>query len=150
MTDQEKWESAKIANMRNQKVNIIRDPIDIKRLKSNIINNYMLTFNWNKMTNEGKMNKYFLIGKEPNAGNNWGQEEKRVTEDEIVGWPHWLNGQESEQTLGDSERQGSLMCYSSWGCKESDTTEQLNKNNKVQLTITGTRWNIKVEWLYVD
>ena len=82
MTDQEKWESAKIANMRYQKVNIIRDPIDIKRLKSNIINNYMLTFNWNKMTNEGKMNKYFLIGKDPNAGNNWGQEEKRVTEDD--------------------------------------------------------------------
>ena len=74
-----------------------------------------------------------------------------MTEDEMVGWLHCFNGQESEQTSGDSERQGSLMCYSSWGCKESDTTEQLNNNNnKVQLTITDTRWNIKVEWLYID
>ena len=45
-----------------------------------------------------------------------------MTEDEMVGWHHRLNGHEFEQTLGDSEGQESLVCYSSWGCKELDTT----------------------------
>ena len=49
-----------------------------------------------------------------------------MTEDEMIGWHHQLNGDEFEQTLGDSEGQGNLMCCSPWGCKESDTTEQLN------------------------
>ena len=62
------------------------------------------------------------IGKDPDAGKNWGQEKKGVTEDEMVGWYHQLNGHEFEQTLGDSEGQGSLTCYSLWGGKESDMT----------------------------
>ena len=45
-----------------------------------------------------------------------------MTENEMVGWYHQIDGQKFEQTLGDSEKQGSLVCYSSWGCKESDTT----------------------------
>ena len=57
------------------------------------------------------------------------QEEKRVIEDEMVGWHPQLNGHESEQTPGDSEGQGSLACCSPWGCKELDTTERLNNNN---------------------
>ena len=63
-----------------------------------------------------------LIGKYPNAGKDLGQEEKGATEDEMVGWHHELNGHECEQTLGDSEGQGSLECCSPWGLKESDTT----------------------------
>ena len=51
-----------------------------------------------------------LIGKDPDVGKDWRPEEKGVTEDEIVGWHHWLNGHESEETLGDSEGQGSLVC----------------------------------------
>ena len=51
-----------------------------------------------------------------------------MTEDEMVGWYHQLNGHELEQTPEDSEGQGSLACCSSWGCKESDTTKQLNNN----------------------
>ena len=47
----------------------------------------------------------------------------------MVGWHHQLNGYDFEQTLGDSERQGSLVCCGSWGCKESDMTYQLNNNN---------------------
>ena len=66
-----------------------------------------------------------LIGKDPNAGKDWGQEEKEVTEDEMVGWHHWLNGREFEQSLGHSEGQESLVCCSPWDRKESDTTEQL-------------------------
>ena len=49
-----------------------------------------------------------------------------MTEDEMVGWHHQLNGHEFEQALGDGEGQGSLVCCSPWGCKESDTTERLN------------------------
>ena len=67
-----------------------------------------------------------LIGKGPDAGKDWRQEEKGVTEDEMVRWYHWLNGHEFEQTLGDGERQGSLACCSPRGCKELDTTEWLN------------------------
>ena len=63
-----------------------------------------------------------LIGKDPDAGKDWEQEKKRVTEDEMVGWHHWLNVYEFDQTLGDSEGQGSLVCYSPWGQKESDKT----------------------------
>ena len=63
-----------------------------------------------------------LIRKDPNAGKDWGQEEKGVTEDKIVGWHHWLNEHESEQTPGDSEGQGSLACCSLWGRKELDIT----------------------------
>ena len=59
--------------------------------------------------------KSWLTGKDPDAGKDWGQEEKGMTEDEMVGWYHWLNGREFEQTPGDSEEQGSLACCSPWG-----------------------------------
>ena len=52
-----------------------------------------------------------------------------MTEDEMVGWHHQLNGHEFEQAPGDGEGQGSLACYGPWGCKESDMTEQLNNKN---------------------
>ena len=70
-----------------------------------------------------------LFGKDPDAGKDGGHEEKGATEDEMVGWHHQLNGREFEQTPGDGEGQRSLVCCSPWSCKESDTTEQLNKNN---------------------
>ena len=63
----------------------------------------------------------------------WATREKEVTEDEMVGWYHWLNGHEFEQTMGDSEGQASLACCSPWGRKESDTTWQLNNSNKSAL-----------------
>ena len=56
-----------------------------------------------------------LIGKDPDAGKDWRQEEKGTTEDEMVGWHHRLNGYEFEQTPGDAEGQGSLACCSPWG-----------------------------------
>ena len=74
--------------------------------------------------------KSWLIRKNPNAGNDWRQEEKGMTEDKMVGWHHWLNGHEFEQAPGDGDEQGNLACCSPWGCKESDTIEQM-KNNKV-------------------
>ena len=70
-----------------------------------------------------------LFGKNPDSQKDWGQDEKRVTEDEMAGCHHWLNKHEFEQTLGDREGQGSLVCRSPWGHKESDTTEWLNNNS---------------------
>ena len=60
-----------------------------------------------------------------------GRRRRGATEDEMVGWHHWLNGHEFEQTSGDSEGQGSLACFSPSVCKELDTTEWLNSNNKL-------------------
>ena len=70
-----------------------------------------------------------LIGKDPDAGKDWRQEEKGATEDEMVGWHHWLNGHEFEKAPGNGKGQGSLVCCSPWGRKESDMMEQLNNNN---------------------
>ena len=70
--------------------------------------------------------KSWLIGKDPDAGRDSEQEEKETTEDEMAGWHHWLNGRESEWTLGAGDGQGGLACCDSWGHKESGTTERLN------------------------
>ena len=70
--------------------------------------------------------KSWLILKDPDAGKDWGKEEKGATEDEMVGWHHWLNGHEFEQALGFGEGQGGMACYSPWVCKEFDMTERLN------------------------
>ena len=70
--------------------------------------------------------KNWLTGKDPDIGKDWGQEEKGTTEDEMVGWHHWLNGHGFEQTLGVGDGRGGLACCSPWGRKELDTTEQLN------------------------
>ena len=70
--------------------------------------------------------KNWLIGKDPDAGKDWRQEEKGTTEDKIVEWPHRLDGYEFEQAPGVGDGQGGLGCCSSWSHKESDTTEWLN------------------------
>ena len=70
--------------------------------------------------------KSWLIGKDSDAGRDWGQEEKGTTEDEMAGWHHWLDAHESGWTPGDGDGQGGLACCNSWGRKESDTTERLN------------------------
>ena len=70
-------------------------------------------------------------GKDPDAGKDWRQEEKGMTEDEMVGWHHWLNGREFEQTVGDDEGPGGLVWCSSWGCSQSDMTERLNNSNVI-------------------
>ena len=83
--------------------------------------------------------KSWLIGKDPDAWKDWGQEKKGgATEDKTVGWHHLLNEHELEQTPGDSEGRGSLAGYNAWGCKEfSDTIERIN-NRKIP-------WNRKWE-----
>ena len=70
--------------------------------------------------------KSWVIGKDSDAGRDWGPEVKGMTEDEMAGWHHRLDGRESEWTPGDGDEQGGLVCCDSWGRKESDTTEWLN------------------------
>ena len=79
--------------------------------------------------------KNWLIRKDPDAEKDWRHKEKGTTEDEIVGWHHWLNGYGFEQALGDVEEQWSLAWCSPWGHKESDTTEQLNTSWKLSGTL---------------
>ena len=73
-----------------------------------------------------------------------GRRQSVVTEDEMVGWHHRLNGHESEQTLGDSEGQGSLVCCSPWGCIESDTNYWLNNNNSPESYLRNTQFQSAV------
>ena len=75
-----------------------------------------------------------LIRKDPDGGKDWSQEDKGM-----IGWHHRLNGHEFEQALGDGDWQGSLACCSLWGCKESNTTEQLNYS-KLPLEINNYFW----------
>ena len=70
--------------------------------------------------------KSWLIGKDPDAGRDWGQEEKGTTEDERDGWHHRFDGREFEWTPGVGDGQGGLACCDSWHRKELDTTERLN------------------------
>ena len=70
--------------------------------------------------------KSWLIGKDPDAGKDWRQEEKGMTEDEKVGWYHWLSGHGFGWIPGVGGGQGGLACCGSWGRKQSDMTEWLN------------------------
>ena len=81
-----------------------------------------------------------LIGKDPDAGKDWRQEEKEMTEDEMVGWHHWLNGHEFEQTPRDGEGHGSLVHCSSWGCKESNDLATEQQQMWVSETILLLGW----------
>ena len=80
--------------------------------------------------------KSWLIGKDSDAGRDWGQEEKGTIEDEMARWHHRLDGHESEWTPGDGDGQGGLACCDSWGHKESDTTEQLNWTEQLTLSFS--------------
>jgi len=70
--------------------------------------------------------KSWFIGEDPDSERDWGQEEKGTTEDEMAGWHHWLDGHESEWTLGVGDGQGGLVCCNLRSRRESDVTEQLN------------------------
>ena len=100
--------------------------------------------------------KEWLIGKDPDAGKDWRQEKKGTTEDEMVGWHHWLNGHKSEKTLGDTEGQESLACCSPWSCKDSDRTSRLNNNKLSCEKLTLLTWlfpeifPMKTAWSLLD
>ena len=79
--------------------------------------------------------KSWLIGKDSDAGRDWGQEGKAMTEDEMAGWHHRLDGHEFKWTLGVGDGQGGLACCGSWGHKESDMTERLNWTEPTEMGI---------------
>ena len=81
--------------------------------------------------------KSWLIWKDPDAGRDWGQEEKGTTQDEMAGWHHRLDGCEFGWTPGVGDGQGGLASCSSWGCKESDTTSWLNWTNSFCLQLSS-------------
>ena len=83
-----------------------------------------------------KQHQSQVTGKDPDAGKDWGEEEKGATEDEMVRWHHQLSGQKFKQTLGSSERQASLVCCSSWGGEDSDTTQWLNSEQE-RISLVG-------------
>ena len=80
--------------------------------------------------------KNWFIGKDPDLGKDWRQK-KGTREDEVVGWHHWLDGHQFEQVLGVGDGQGSLVCCSPWGRKESDTTEWLNWTDELTILLPG-------------
>ena len=89
--------------------------------------------------------KNWFIGKDPDAGRDWGQEKKGMTEDEMAGWHHQLDGHEFGWTPGGGDGQGGLACCDSWGRKESDTTERLNWT---EWDNTGRKWaRSKMAWI---
>ena len=90
--------------------------------------------------------KNWLLRKDPDAGKDWRWEEKGTTEDEMVGWHHWLDGHEFKLAPGVGDGQGGLVCYSPWGHKESDTTGWLN-NNKVTNTHVIIRYFQKIKYI---
>ena len=91
--------------------------------------------------------KSWLIWKDPDSGKDWGQEDKGMTEDEMIGWHHRLNGHGFGWTLGVGDGQGGLACCDSWGHKESDMTEWLNwTDERNQNDIS--RWR-DIPWFWV-
>ena len=84
--------------------------------------------------------KSWLIWKDPDVVKDWGQEEKGMTEDKMVGWHHQLNGHGFGWTLRVGDGQGGLACCGSWGCKESDTTERLNWTTASLSLLRFTEW----------
>ena len=108
---------------------------------------------WGHFTNFSCFLSFLKKGKDSDAGKDRRQE-NGMTEDEMVGWHHRLNGHELEQAPGDHEGQGSPVCCSPWGCKEPDMTEPLN-NNKLPVISRDTgykdtdfEWQSWTEWLY--
>ena len=93
--------------------------------------------------------KSWLTGKDPDAGKDWEQEEKGMTEDEMVGWHHRLNGHEFGRTPGVGDGQGRLACCSSWGCKELDTTEWLNWLNRTIKYFFKQQWDNKIKHIFL-
>ena len=80
----------------------------------------------------------WLIWKDPGAGKNWGQQEKGMTKDEMVGWHQWFDGHKFEEAAGVGDGQGGLACCIPWSCKESITTEQLNWTEQNRYCLNAT------------
>ena len=96
-----------------------------------VVHDWETELNWTDAEAEASIHwppdaKNWFIGTDPDAGKDWRQEEKGTTENEMVGWHHWLGGHEFEQSMGGGDGQGSLVCCNPWSLKYLDTTEEMN------------------------
>ena len=94
---------------------------------------------WLSLIPKGRFKQLLLIWKDPDTGEDRRWEEKGMTETEMVGWHHWLNGHEFEQPLGDGEGQGSLVCCSPWAAKSRMWLSEMNNNNRGNGKDTGMK-----------
>ena len=122
---------------------LLRAPWTAMRSNKSILKEVILDIHWKGCCRSWSPNilapdrNSWLVGKDPDVGKDWRQVEKEATEDEMVGWHHQLNGYEFEQALGVGDAQGGLACCSPWGCKELDTTEQLNWTKDARWVLSG-------------
>ena len=133
----------------------LESPLDSKETNQSIVKEINPEYSFGRTDAEAEApilwppdGKSWLIAKDTDAGKDWKQEKKVMTENGMVGWPHRLNGHEFEQALGNGEGQGSLACYSPWGRKESDTTEWLNwteLNIQVSMRNEALLWSVTNE-----
>ena len=121
---------------------LLRVPCTAKRSSQSILKEISPECSWEGLMLKLKLPilwpphvKSWFIGKDPDTGRDWGQEEKGMTEGEMAGYHHRLDGHEFEYTLGVGDGQGGLVCCDSWGCKESDTTELLNWIDNMSVTV---------------
>ena len=94
--------------------------------------------------------KTWLIGKDPDTGKDWGQEEKGMTENEMIGWCQWLNGHGFVWTLGVDDGQGGLVCCGSWGHKEFNTTKWLNWTISNCFKYISSTLNIYAFYIFIN
>ena len=112
---------------------LLRVPWTARRSNQSILKEISPEYSLEELMLKLKL-QYFghLMQRTDSLEKDWRQEEKRTTEDEMVGWHHRLDGHEFEQAPGVGDGHGSLACCSPWGLKESDTTEQLNWTEPLQ------------------
>ena len=122
---------------------LLRVPWTARRSNQSILKEIKFEYSLEGLMLKPRDVKSWLTGchQYPDAGKDW---EKRETEDEMVGWHHWLNGQEFEHTQGDSEGQGSLVCCTPSGGKELDMTYQLNNTNLHNIPVAVPWWKGKI------
>ena len=110
---------------------------DSREIKQSVLKDISPEYSWEGLMLKLKLQylttwcKNWLVRKDPDAGKDWRQEKKGMTEDEMVGWHYWLNGYEFEQAPEDGEGQGSLVCCWLRDQKQPDTTVWLNNNNNI-------------------
>ena len=128
----ENWTIKKAEHHKINAFELLRVPWTARRSNQSILKKINPEYSWKDWCWSWSTNTLATWCEEPThwkrpwCWDYWGQEERGVTEDKMVGWHHWLNGHEFEQTPGDSDGQGSLVCCSPCSCKESDTTKQLD------------------------
>ena len=126
---------------------LLRVPWTARRSNQSILKEISPGQSWNSSTlatlcKEWK--KFWLIGKDSDAGRDWGQEGTGITEDEMAWWHHWLDGRGSGWFPGVGDGQGGLACCDSWGRKELDMTEWLNwtELNHILIGPRGKPWSM--------